>query len=166
MGDKETQPPHGGDQPKTPPTAEETFVRMGEALAAGFGGPIGGGGVALFELLRSIDWAAVAKAIEEGIRACKRDQAWVTLATLWEKVGQWKDIFLERALAPYTNDAQRADMRAQMMPKLEQIQSSMAGMRRAIEKGDEKDAKAALDNVHNLITQLQSWLAANPPVWK
>lgn len=165
---KEPQPKKEGDQPHQPSPAEaakEAAIKAGETFATGFG-PVGSGAVALFELFRSIDWVALAKAIEEGINACKKDQAWSTYGQLWEKVGQWKDIFLDRALAPYTNDAQRADIKAQMQPKLQQIQASMANLRRAIERGDEKDAKAFLDNVHGLITQLQTWLSANPPVPK
>lgn len=152
-----------GDEPKLSP--EEAFIKAGETFAGGFG-PVGSGASALFELARTIDWAAVAKAIEEGIKACKRDEAWRGLAELWEKVGQWKDIFLDRALAPYTNDAQRADIKAQMQPKLQQIQSSMANLRKAIERGDQKDAKAHLDNVQKLINDLKDWLATNPPVPK
>jgi len=160
---KESQAPKKGEE--ATPSTEETILKLGETVATGFG-PIGAGGVALFELIRTIDWAAVTKLIEEGVKACKKDEAWRGLATLWEKVGQWKDIFLDRALASYTDAAQRADIKAQMQPKLQQIQAAMANLRRAIERGDDKDAKVHLDNVRNLISQLQGWVAANPPVPK
>jgi ribosomal protein S20 len=119
--------------------------------------------VAAFELLRGIDWAAVAKLIEDGVKAKKKDTAWSSYGELWEKVGQWKDIFLDRATAPYTNDAQRQEIRTTLQRRLQQIQESMKSLRRAIEKGDQDMAQAQLKNIQGLIEQLKTWLAANPP---
>ena len=47
--------------------------------------------------------------------------------------------------APYTNDAQRANMKAQMQPKLQQIDASMANLRKATERGNADDGQRHLN---------------------